>query len=120
MTEYTWPKGVGDPTPEDIQLAWPATKAALPIGATVTGTVIGRQPFGVFVQIDSIADALGLAEIFATPPGTVPPPLGFVISGHVVAHADHNCQVRLKLDDWATNAQSCHWNPTSASPTGKP
>jgi hypothetical protein len=100
MTEYTWPKGVGDPTPEDIQLAWPATKAALPIGTTVTGKVIGRQPFGVFVQIDGVTDALGLAEIFAAPPGTVPPPLGFLISGHVVAHADHNCQVRLRLNDW--------------------
>ncbi|MGW3497618.1 DUF7660 family protein [Streptomyces sp. NPDC001020] len=100
MTKYTWPKGVGDPTPEDIQLAWPATKTALPIGTSVTGKVIGRQPFGVFVQIDGVTDALGLAEIFAAPPGTVPPPLGFLISGHVVAHADHNCQVRLRLNDW--------------------
>ncbi|MET8646584.1 hypothetical protein ABZX69_42545 [Streptomyces sp. NPDC004074] len=63
MTEYTWPTGVSDLTPEGIQLAWPATKAALPIGTTVTGKVIGRQPFGVFVQIDGVTDVLGLAEI---------------------------------------------------------
>ncbi|RPF33488.1 hypothetical protein EDD92_3407 [Streptomyces sp. TLI_185] len=100
MTEYTWPNGVGDPTPEDIRRAWPATKAALPIGTAVTGKVIGRQPFGVFVQIEGVPDGLGLAEIGGTPPGTVPPPLGFVISGSVVDHAERNCQVKLRLDDW--------------------
>jgi hypothetical protein len=75
MTEYTWPNGVGDPTPEDIRRAWPATVTALPVGAAVTGKVIGRQPFGVFVEIDGVPDAVGLAEIFGSPPGTVPPPL---------------------------------------------
>ncbi|MFI5978536.1 hypothetical protein [Streptomyces sp. NPDC051452] len=100
MTEYTWPKGVGDPTPEDIRRAWPATVSALPVGAAVTGKVIGRQPFGVFVQLDGVPDAVGLAEIFSSPPGTVPPPLGFAISGSVVDHAEHNYQVRLRLDDW--------------------
>ncbi|MFP3991341.1 hypothetical protein U9R90_28525 [Streptomyces sp. E11-3] len=100
MTEYTWPKGVGDPTPEVIRRAWSATVAALPVGTAVTGKVIGRQPFGVFVQIDGVPQAVGLAEIFAAPPGTVPPPLGFAISGSVIAHAEHNCQVRLRLRDW--------------------
>lgn len=100
MTEYTWPTGVGDPTPEDIRRAWPATKAALPIGNAVTGKVIGRQPFGVFVQIEGVPDGLGLAEIGGSPPGTVPPPVGFMVSGSVIDHAERNCQVRLRLDDW--------------------
>ncbi|MDQ1037381.1 hypothetical protein QFZ75_003797 [Streptomyces sp. V3I8] len=100
MTEYTWPTGVDDPTPEDIRRAWPATVAALPAGTAVTGKVIGRQPFGVFVQIDGVPDGMGLAEISAAPHGTVPPPVGFAISGNVVSHADHNYQVRLRLEDW--------------------
>ncbi|MFJ4711597.1 hypothetical protein [Streptomyces sp. NPDC088785] len=99
MTEYAWPNGVGDPTPGDVRRAWPATVTALPVGAVVTGKVIGRQPFGVFVEIDGVPDAVGPAEIVRAPPGTVPPPLGSAITGGVVAHAEHNCQVRLRLDD---------------------
>ncbi|MFF4014314.1 hypothetical protein [Streptomyces sp. NPDC001843] len=100
MTEYTWPNGVDDPAPEDVRRAWPATVTALPVGAAVTGKVIGRQPFGVFVAIDGVPEAVGLAEIHGSPRGTVPPPLGFAISGSVVDHAEHNFQVRLRLDDW--------------------
>ncbi|MEY2241947.1 hypothetical protein AB8A21_03145 [Streptomyces sp. BF23-18] len=100
MTEYTRPTDVGDPTPEGLRRAWLATVAALPVGTAVTGKVIRRQPFGVFVQIDGVPDAVGLAEIFAAPHGTVPPPVGFAISGNVVSHADHNHQVRLSLKDW--------------------
>ncbi len=111
MTEYTWPQGVGVPTSEEVQLAWPATKAGLPIGTTVTGKVIGRQPFGVFVHIDGVPDALGLAEVFAAPHDTVPPPLGFLITGHVVDHADHNCQIRLRLDDWGEHRAALPQEP---------
>jgi hypothetical protein len=100
MTEYTWPNGVDDPTSDDIRRAWPATLTSLPVGARVTGRVIGRQRFGVFVKIDGAPYALGLAEIGGSPPGTVPPPLGFMISGSVVDHAERNCQVKLRLDDW--------------------
>ena len=87
MTGYTWPTGVDDPTPEGIRGAWLATVGALPVGTAVTGKVIGRQPFGVFVQIDGVPDAVGLAEIFAALHGAVPPPVGFAISGNVVSHA---------------------------------
>ncbi|MCQ1580516.1 DUF7660 family protein [Streptomyces parvus] len=111
MTEYTWPKDVGDPTPEDIRQAWPATVTALPVGAAVTGKVINRQPFGVFVEIDGVPDAVGLAEIFGSPPGTVPPPLGFAISGSVVDHAEHNFQVRIRLDDWGDEREPLPLEP---------
>jgi hypothetical protein len=100
MTEYAWPGGPGHPTPEDIQRDWPATVSALPIGTSITGEVIGRQPFGVFVRIDGAPNALGLAEILFTPPDTVLPPLGAQISGRVVWHANHNCQVGIRLSEW--------------------
>lgn len=98
---WVWPGSGGDPTPENVQRAWPATVAALPIGTAVTGRVIGRQPFGVFVLIEGAPDAVGLAEVLGTPVGAVPPPVGRVISGRVVGHADHNCQVRITLDSGA-------------------
>ncbi|MFE4254942.1 hypothetical protein ACFRU3_36770 [Streptomyces sp. NPDC056910] len=98
MTGWVWPGGVGDPTPDNVLRAWPATVAALPKGTAVIGKVIGRQPFGVFVQIDGVSDAVGLAEVHGTAAGTVPPPVGHTLSGHVIGHAAHNCQVRLTLD----------------------
>ncbi|GAA2334563.1 hypothetical protein OKJ48_38790 [Streptomyces kunmingensis] len=100
MTGWVWPGSGEDPTPENVQYAWPATAAALPIGTAVTGRVIGRQPFGVFVLIEGVPDAVGLAEVLRTPAGTVPPPVGRMISGRVVGHADHHCQVRITLDSW--------------------
>ncbi|WP_175647503.1 hypothetical protein [Streptomyces cyaneochromogenes] len=120
MTEYTWPNGVGDPTPEDIRRAWSATVAALPVGTAVTGKVIGRQPFGVFVEIDGVPDAVGLAEIFGSPSGTVPPPLGFAISGSVVDHAEHNFQVRLRLDDWGDERVPLPLAPNERLRTARP
>jgi hypothetical protein len=108
MTEYTWPGAAGDPTPGDIRHAWPVTVSALPIGTPVTGKVIGRQPFGIFVRIDGVPDAIGLAEILFTPPETILPPLGSQISGRVVAHAEHNCQVKIRLSEWGETDEWPH------------
>lgn len=68
MNEYSWRDGsieigVGAWT------AWSATCEALPVGTRVTGEVIGRQRFGVFLRIDGAPDAVGLAEITAMPRG---------------------------------------------------
>ncbi|MFI5780636.1 hypothetical protein [Nocardia sp. NPDC051570] len=94
MSEYFWP--------EDEELgirarrAWSVTVAALPIGTRVTGTVIGRQPFGVFIRIDQAPDAVGLIRATAVPPDAQLPPRDAPIVGEVLWHTEHNWQVIVK------------------------
>ncbi|MER5357372.1 hypothetical protein [Streptomyces sp. NPDC002785] len=97
MTEYTWPNG---PSPEQVRREWSATVAALPVGTRITGQVIDRRPFGVFIRIDDAPNALGLADIGSMPPGASLPALGDQVSGEVVWHTDHNNQVRIRLSEW--------------------
>ncbi|MGD1217073.1 MULTISPECIES: hypothetical protein [Streptomyces] len=89
-----------EPTPEQIRRSWPATVSALPVGTRITGQVVDRRPFGVFLRIDDVPHALGLADIGSMPPGASLPALGARISGVVVWHADHNHQVRIRLSEW--------------------
>ncbi|MFD8562955.1 hypothetical protein ACFV1N_37255 [Streptosporangium canum] len=100
MSEYSWPEGPYDVREERARACWPATVEALPIGARVSGEVIGRQPFGVFLRIDGVPGALGLAEIGALPRGTVLPMPGTQVTGEVIWHAEHNFQVKIKLTEW--------------------
>ncbi|WP_331757609.1 hypothetical protein [Streptomyces albidoflavus] len=93
MDEYSWPDN-GVKGSARTQAAWPATCEALPVGTQVTGEVIGRQPFGVFLRIAGVPDAIGLAEITAMPHGAQ---LGTHVSGEVFGHAHHNYQVRISL-----------------------
>ena len=99
MYEHTWPTETQIPE-EDRQRHWSATVAALPVGAPVSGEVIARPPFGVFVRIDGVPHALGLAEITALPHGMDLPALGAAITGQVIWHVDHNHQVKLVLEEW--------------------
>lgn len=75
MNEYSWPDN-GVKGSARAQAAWPATCEALPVGTQVTGEVVGRQPFGVFLRIVGVPDAIGLAEITAMPHGAQLPQLG--------------------------------------------
>ncbi|MFD5409308.1 S1 domain-containing protein [Streptomyces nojiriensis] len=68
MSEYSWPDD-GAEVGTRARAAWAATCEALPVGTPVTGEVIGRRPFGVFLRIDGVPDAVGLAEITAMPHG---------------------------------------------------
>ncbi|WP_250304892.1 hypothetical protein OG709_02000 [Streptomyces sp. NBC_01267] len=99
MDEYSWPDN-GVEAGARSQAAWCATCLALPVGTSVTGKVIGRQPFGVFITIDNAPDVIGLAEIMAMPRDAVLPLIGTRVSGEVIWHADHNYQVKIKLDEW--------------------
>jgi hypothetical protein len=101
VSEYVWPPGLETSAQEDVRRSWPATVSSLPIGALVSGNVIGYQPFGVFIRIDGVPDALGLAEITAMPREMDLPPMGAVVTGRVIWHADHNHQVKLRLDERA-------------------
>ncbi|WP_217698376.1 hypothetical protein [Streptacidiphilus griseoplanus] len=100
VPEYSWP---ADPYPDGEKhiRSWPETIAMLPLGAQVTGDVIARLPFGVFIRIDSMPDALGLAEITTAPCRTVLPTVGTRVAAMVIWHAEQNHQVKLKLTEWA-------------------
>lgn len=96
VSEYSWPEASHEDA-RRIQAAWPATCQALPIGTTVTGTVIGRQRFGVFLQLDGVPDAIGLCELNAMPPDAELPDRGTRLTGEVIWHADHNHQVKIRI-----------------------
>jgi hypothetical protein len=101
VDEYAWPTDPDLPTAEAVRRNWAAAVAALPIGAHVTGKVIGRQPFGIFIRVDGVPDAVALAEITAMPLGRELPALGASVEAEVYWHA-HNHQVRVRLDEWRT------------------
>ncbi|MEU3241263.1 hypothetical protein [Streptomyces sp. NPDC006875] len=98
MDEYNWPTRRADDVPgQSLEELWTATLAALPLGASVEGEVIGRQPFGVFIRVDGVPNAVALAEIIAMPKGMELPVLGTRIRGEVIDHVEHNHQVRVRL-----------------------
>ncbi|MEU5532292.1 hypothetical protein [Streptomyces sp. NPDC020362] len=99
MDEYAWPTGRKAPAADAVLESWPATVATLPVGSRITGEVIGRQPFGIFIHIDGVPNAIALAEITSMPQGMDLPALGTFVSGEVFWHA-HNRQVRVRLDEW--------------------
>lgn len=96
MDEYAWPTGPDLPAADVVPGRWAATVAALPVGTHITGEVIGRQPFGVFIRIGGVPAAVALAEITAMPQGMELPAIGASVEGAVFWHA-HNHQVRVRL-----------------------
>ncbi|MFG2986500.1 S1 RNA-binding domain-containing protein [Streptomyces sp. NPDC048258] len=100
MSEYSWPGENGRRVP-DAASAWVETVRVLPVGTRITGEVVGRQPFGVFLCIDGRPDAVGLARIDRMPRCMELPTVGQRITGEVVWHADHNHQVGIVLGEWA-------------------
>jgi hypothetical protein len=104
MDEYALPAGPDRPSAGLVIQSWAATVAALPPGTHITGEVIGRQPFGVFIRVDGVPEAVAPAEITAMPYGTELPALGAFVEGEVFWHA-HNHQVRVRLDEWRTDAE---------------
>ena len=96
VAEYSWPDE-GERRAEATADSWAGTVEAHPEGSVVIGRVIGRQPFGVFVDISGTLGAIGLAEITSMPRDAVLPPVGAIILGTVIGHAEHNHQVKLRL-----------------------
>jgi hypothetical protein len=90
-----WPRSAGG-----VRQSWATTVAALPADARIKGEVIGRQRFGVFIRIDGVPDAVGLAEIGSMPHDLELPAMGAEVAGRVIWHVDHNCQVKIKRDEW--------------------
>ncbi|MFG3047801.1 hypothetical protein ACGFZR_23060 [Streptomyces sp. NPDC048241] len=87
------------PASDLVRESWDANVAALPIEARITGEVIGRHRFGVFIRIDGAPYAIALAEVTAMPLGMDLPALGAFVSREVICHVAHNHQVRIRLDE---------------------
>ncbi|MGW0316098.1 S1 RNA-binding domain-containing protein [Streptomyces flavidovirens] len=100
MSEYSWPRESGNRVPDAVS-AWTETVRVLPVGTRITGEVVGRQPFGVFLSIDGRPDAVGLARIDRMPRCMELPTVGQRVTGEVVWHAAHNHQVGVVLGEWA-------------------
>jgi ribosomal protein S1 len=98
VNDDVWPAD-GARLAEQARHNWREIVTALPAGSLVTGEVIGRQPFGVFVRINGVPGAVGLAEIISMPHSAELPAAGATVRGTVIGHADHNHQVRLRLTD---------------------
>ncbi|MEU1401232.1 hypothetical protein ABZ471_02505 [Streptomyces sp. NPDC005728] len=99
MDEYGWLTGPEVLAADAVRERWAATVTTLPVGTQITGEVIGRRRFGVFIRMDGVPDAIALAEITAMPQEMDLPPLGASVSGEVFWHA-YNHQVRVRLDEW--------------------
>lgn len=100
MDEYAWPTGPEVPAADLVRESWEATVAALPVEARITGEVIGRRPFGVFIRVDGVPNAIAPAEITAMPQGMDLPALGTFVSGVVFWHTAHNHQLKVRFDEW--------------------
>jgi ribosomal protein S1 len=79
---------------------WNKVKAAVPVGADVSGRVVSCQPFGVFVDL-----GLGFPGLLEVPEFADPtarsggaegfPAVGAPVSAWVLQHVDHSQQLRL-------------------------
>ena len=105
MAEYSWPDG-GERLAKPAADRWAETIEALPEGSIVTGQVVGRQPFGVFVEISGTPGAIGLAELTSMPRDAILPSVGAIVRGVVIGLAAHNHQVKLRLDGWQDRTPS--------------
>ena len=79
---------------------WDRVKAAVPIGAEVSGRVVACQPFGVFVDLG--LGFPGLLEVPEFGDATARsrgmegfPAVGVVLTAGVLQHMDHDQQLRL-------------------------
>jgi ribosomal protein S1 len=99
MDGYSWPED-GQWLAARTHRTWDETVAAFPVGTPITGEVIGRQRFGVFIRVDGATCAVGLAEITTMPRDAELPAMGTHIAGEVSSHAEHNHQVMVRLNSW--------------------
>ncbi|GAB2800157.1 hypothetical protein GCM10027073_35250 [Streptomyces chlorus] len=100
MPEFSRPDRSQVPASDAMDRSRPATLSALPRGSHVSGRVIGRRPFGVFLLLDDVPNAVGLAEITTMPHPMELPAVGSTVTGEVIRHADHNRQVKIRLHEW--------------------
>ncbi|MEZ6048764.1 MAG: S1 RNA-binding domain-containing protein [Planctomycetaceae bacterium] len=95
----------GDYMTEQRTEEWESVKAELQIGQLVSGTVVARRPFGVFVDIGAGFPALvlvvNLKDARTTPYSSIDmyPQIGDHINARVNAFVDHNRQIGMTEND---------------------
>lgn len=82
---------------ERARATWDVAVARLPVGARITGSVIARQPFGVFFAVDEVPGALALAEVTGLPDGGELPVLSAHVTGEVLGHRHDNHQIYVRV-----------------------
>lgn len=100
MIRMVWDFGGGevfDGRAERARRSWKATVDALPVGARISGVVVNRQRFGVFINIDGHPDAMGLVEAIHFPGVVELPPPGTPIVGEVLWLNERNHQVKIRF-----------------------
>ncbi|MFI5499518.1 hypothetical protein ACIA5E_10680 [Nocardia asteroides] len=112
MQDYFWPEAeLGERCAD----AWTATVMALPVGTRVTGVVVGRQRFGVFIELDQVPDAIGLVRVTAWPTDQALPARGTVVEGEVLWHEDGNHQVTVTPRRYGSNGTAVELAGVSAA-----
>ncbi|MFE7115103.1 hypothetical protein ACFU99_06720 [Streptomyces sp. NPDC057654] len=83
---------------------WQTTKEHFPIGILVRGRVKEIRPFGFFLEITENPEAVAVVDAISylpngspVPPEEWPAP-GDSIAAKVVAHAEHNRQIKLRVE----------------------
>ncbi|MGE3407532.1 MAG: hypothetical protein AB7I37_12005 [Pirellulales bacterium] len=96
----------GDYESDERSQAWQDIKSSLQVGSLVSGRVVARRAFGVFVDIGLGFPALILvvklndAEKAPYTSMEMYPAIGDTVEGRVCAFADHNRQIGLsQLED---------------------
>ena len=79
---------------------WDRVKAAVPVGTEVSGRVVARQPFGVFVDLGlgfpGLLEVAEFGDATARSHGKVGfPAVGELLTARVLQHLDHDQQLRL-------------------------
>ncbi|MFB6636227.1 hypothetical protein ACFCYF_03115 [Streptomyces chartreusis] len=82
MDEYTWPAVPGVPATDAVRQSWLPLRRCL--WGPHAGEVIGRQWFGVFIRIDGVPDAVGLAEVGRTRHAMELPVIGTEVAGTII------------------------------------
>jgi len=93
---------------DTVRQSWAATIAALPAGARIKGEVIGRQRSGLFIRIDGVPNAVGLAEIGSMARDLELPAMGAeVASGvrKVWVEGLQRTAAELRTPDWSSGSR---------------
>ncbi|MEV0279998.1 hypothetical protein AB0I22_26900 [Streptomyces sp. NPDC050610] len=90
---------------------WRIAKENFPIGIRVCGAVKEKRPFGFFLDIPEAPGTVAVVDAISylphgspVPPEEWPAP-GDSIEAKVVAHAEHNRQIKLRVEPRESSAQ---------------